>query len=236
MKKLFFIVLLSLVFVNTSLAQEIRVGFTAGLDISSYSYDFGPNDNSVLNSRTGMGVGFLVEYPLSKSLFLVPEFQYARRGAKQKEGFETLIIEDEEFHVPYYDYSERINYVQIPVNFLYKIKMSRYVFFNLFAGPYFAYTGSASMKVREASKDIEGKPNLDKEGNFIYHDVSSGIEIGSGENQYKKFDAGLNFGVGYEYYDWIIRLQYNAGLVNMDNRSNVSIKNRNIGISIGYLY
>ena len=69
MKKLFFIVLLGLAFVSTSLAQELRVGFTAGLDISSYSFDFGPNDNSVLNSRTGLGVGFMAEYSLSKSLF-----------------------------------------------------------------------------------------------------------------------------------------------------------------------
>jgi hypothetical protein len=229
MKKLFFIVLLGVAFVSISLAQDLRVGFTAGLDISSYSFDFGLDDNTVLDSRTGFGVGFMAEYSLSKSLFFVPEFQYARRGAKEKEGTEPD-------GTPYYNYSERVNYLQIPLNFLYKIKLSKYVFLNLFAGPYIAYTASASMKVTEASRNSEGELMLDKEDNLIYHEVSNGIGIGSGENQYKKYDAGLNFGVGYEHYDWVIRLQYNAGLVNRMNTNDVSLRNRNIGISIGYLY
>jgi hypothetical protein len=77
---------------------------------------------------------------------------------------------------------------------------------------------------------------LDEDGNFIYHEVSNNIGIGTGEGQYKKFDIGLNLGLGFEYYDWLVRLQYNMGMVNIANGGDYTVKNQNIGVSIAFMY
>jgi len=105
--------------------------------------------------------------------------------------------------------STNLNYLQLPINAAYKfdVGMGSKVF--VFAGPYFGY-------------GISG---------------SSGVKFGSSADEVKAFDFGLNVGVGYEYEKIFLKLQFNPGLMNLNNESGAgSVKNTNIAVSVGYYF
>lgn len=101
-----------------------------------------------------------------------------------------------------------LNYIQLPINAAYKFNAGYGSKVFIFAGPYLGY-------------GISG---------------SKGVEFGSKAGEYKAFDFGLNVGAGYEYQKIFFKLQYNHGLANLSNVSNVSKKNQNIAVSVGYFF
>jgi hypothetical protein len=115
-------------------------------------------------------------------------------------------------------YSESTNWLSLPVNIMYKFDLDddSGIRFCLFAGPYMNYAFSAKQKLGE----LEEK-----------------IELGYDFNKYKTIDYGLNIGAGLEFGDYFIRSQYDYGMTNLLNGKAVDYqKNRNIGISFGYLF
>ncbi|HTO16652.1 MAG TPA: porin family protein [Edaphocola sp.] len=65
--------------------------------------------------------------------------------------------------------------------------------------------------------------------------VNSNIEFGDKANQYSPLDYGLKFGLGYVApFNIFLKGQYNLGLANASNVSNVSITNRYFNLSLGY--
>jgi len=121
------------------------------------------------------------------------------------------------------DYSDAVSntldYLQLPINAAYKfdVGMGSKVF--VFAGPYFGYGISGTSK-----DDTAGSSNS--------------IKFGS-NGDLKPFDFGINVGVGYEYEKVFIKLQYNQGLININNSTDYtdySIRNQNIAITVGYYF
>ena len=120
--------------------------------------------------------------------------------------------------------STTLNYLQLPVNAAYKfdVGMGSKVF--VFAGPYLGYGLSGSLK------SVNG---------------SSSIKYGS-NGVFKYFDFGIDIGVGYLYEKVFFKLQWNPGLININNpelmhvdnynENNYSVKNMNIAATIGYYF
>jgi hypothetical protein len=226
MKKILFTAVLSIIFFNVTFAQS-RFGITTGLEFSTYSINY---TDDKLDSKMGIKLGLLIEYALADNIFIVPEIVFTQRGIKEKGGSDVI---DQTDGIPYYDFSETLNYAQIPVNLMFKFKTGNDSKFSLFTGP---YAGIAFSGKERSKKNIE----------YRVIETVNDIKFG-GKNIYNKFDFGLNLGVGFEYADWFIKLQYNLGLSNMMNKKfyvsedlkyidGDSSKNRNIGISIGYLF
>jgi long-subunit fatty acid transport protein len=103
-----------------------------------------------------------------------------------------------------------LDYLEIPINVFYKVTDK----FSVGAGPYVAYAlGGGSV--------VNGK------------DVA--VKFGTGEN--KRLDFGVGFTAGYEVAKGsIISLNYSLGLIDISDNSNVSIKNRGIGISYIFFF
>ncbi|MCX7547994.1 porin family protein [Xanthomarina sp. F1114] len=94
--------LLLLTFIMVSVftyAQDNMYGVRVGLNISNL--DFEPNPTFDNTHRNGFAIGFFGEYDLSKSFAIAPEIQFSAEGAKDKDL--------------------RIDYIQIPVLFKYRI-------------------------------------------------------------------------------------------------------------------
>lgn len=85
----------------SSFAQDAMYGVRTGINISNL--DFDPEvPNGIENQhRNGFVLGFFAEYALSKEISLAPELQFSSEGAKE----EAL----------------RIDYLQLPVFFKYKL-------------------------------------------------------------------------------------------------------------------
>lgn len=100
MKKnlLFVFLLLS---ITSTFAQENLFGARVGLNVTNL--DFSPEvPEGVLNAhRNGFAIGFVADYGISKKFSIMPEIQFSAEGAK--------------------DDGLRLDYIQLPVLFSYKI-------------------------------------------------------------------------------------------------------------------
>jgi len=103
-----------------------------------------------------------------------------------------------------------LSYIALPV--LFKWTPSAVKGFNILLGPEADYLISA--KVKGAGKTVDDK--------FLY----------------KKFDAGINIGVGYDFLPSLgVDVRYGLGLLNLNNiASGRSVKNRTIQIGLRYLF
>ncbi len=88
-------------------------------------------------------------------------------------------------------------------------------------GPYFAYGIGGKFKTPDYTRDIHYVPSVNSD--------------------MKRFDFGLNFGVGLEIHKFQISAQYGLGLLNLApseavNAVDAVLKNYVIGLSFAYLF
>ncbi|GHT01916.1 hypothetical protein AGMMS49525_04110 [Bacteroidia bacterium] len=114
-----------------------------------------------------------------------------------------------------------MNYLTLPINALYKFDIAADSKILVFAGPYLGYGLSASQKVKLDGVEVT---------------IDDTVKFGSGEDDIKAFDFGVNGGIGYQFTNYFIKAQYNLGLANMTNTDEASIKNTNIGVTVGYMF
>jgi len=108
-----------------------------------------------------------------------------------------------------------LNYFQIPINLAYKFDVSNGQKVFPFAGIYVGYGFSGTNK---------------------YGTESAKVTFGSGADDVLTGDYGVNFGVGYQFEHFIFKVQYNHGLNNISNDSNYNQKNKNVAVTVGYMF
>jgi len=223
MKKfLTMVAVVSLITTSAFAQNPFRLGVTAGLEFSNMlaKYD-GETLSDDLKSKTGFKFGVLGEYSFSEYFALEPGLLFTQRGFKidesASEGGYTLSLKS----------TLNINYLSIPLNlkFSYPVNEDFKVF--AFTGPYvgFALSGKIS-----AEGKVTG-PGVNESAK-----ESETINIGSGDEEIRMLDLGWNFGAGVEYKGIFLRAQYNLGLANTSNPDKETTKNRNFGISVGYMF
>ncbi len=177
MKKLLFVAVATFGFAFSGVAQEIKWGVKAGLDLAtikvkhSAGLDLGDIDldewdidmpsGSTSTSETGFFVGGFAEFSLSDKFNLQPEFLY------------VSLPNDASF-------------ISVPVLFKYGIAEQ----FHLMAGPSFNYFLNA--------KEDEFKFNVDFGGSYDINeniDVNAKYSLGFGDIAV----SGLFIGVGYKF-------------------------------------
>lgn len=210
MKKIFLLGILSILFASASFAQ-MRLGVTAGLNVSNIV----ENDDEGSKYKAGFQAGVIADFGITEKFSIMPELLFSQRGCKidgpLEEGTSANM-------------SLTLNYLQLPVNAAYKFNVGRGSKLFVFAGPYIGYGIST-----KASAKIETE-----DGNVTFS--SDELKFGSKDDEVKAFDFGLNVGVGYEYGKVFFKLQYNPGLINLSNDSDVSLKNTNLAVSVGYYF
>lgn len=200
-KNLKFLLVIFCLFVAISVQAQIKFGPKIGLNLSTMTLkQSGISYDS--KTRAGLHLGLIGEMPLQNNFNIQTGFFFSMKGSKFSGSSSDLTISP--------------NYLEIPVNALYKYELGSAKLL-LFAGPYFAYGIGGKIKVNSESEDIK---------------------FGSGDNNnMKAFDMGLNFGAGIEISDFQITAQYGLGLANLASvtTNDEKMKNRVFGISIAYL-
>ncbi|WP_109300789.1 porin family protein [Aquimarina sp. AU474] len=108
-KTLLFTLTILLAFTFGAIAQDNSYGIRLGANLSSISSDDIPAN--LEDSRFGIVVGFLAEYPITEKVSVQPEFQYSSQGNDD----ETL----------------RVDYLQLPILLKYNFSNT----FNVHIGP-----------------------------------------------------------------------------------------------------
>ena len=193
--------------VTTMNAQNAKFGVTAGITIASQK--FKSSGLSITgDSKVGFTAGVLADLGLSENFAFQPGLNFTQKGSKFTFDFgggsETV--------------KETLNYIELPLNFLYKAPAG--------SGKFFAGLGPV------LGYGISGK---DKSGG-----QTEDVHFGSGaDDSYKAFEFSGNILAGYEVAGgFIVVASYNLGISNIINNpdSGDSGKNRYFGIRVGYLF
>ena len=195
-------------------SAQFTFGIKAGLNLANMiDKDDSQTYSTDYKTKTGFHIGVTGEYAISDNFFVEPGLLISTKGFRiEQDGIK---------------FSANLNYIELPINAMYKIDMGSAKIFIL-AGPYLAYAVSGKYKADQA---VLGDNEDQKEQK---------INIGSdkGKDDIKGFDFGLNFGAGLQYNAITFGLQYGLGLANLslytDNGS--LMKNNVIGISLGYKF
>jgi len=215
MKKLislFSLVLLLLV--ATQSFAQIKFGVKTGLNITNM---LSKNDDEKFSKdfvmKPGLHLGATAELPISESFAMETGLLFSMKGYKYDKND--------------YRYTLNINYLEVPVNAVYKINLEE-ISILLHTGPYLGYALSGKVK---SDKEMFGE-NGDKK--------KYTIKFGNNKDKddMKPLDFGLNFGAGIGINSFIIDFQYGLGLANLSpyTENRTKLKNKVIGISIGYKF
>lgn len=215
MKKTLLIAAAFLFIANASKAQspKIKFGIHAGTSIANMKYEMDDISYSP-KSSFGIQAGIVTDFQLSKHISLQPGLNFAQKGMK--------VIDDEGGSDD--KYIERINNIEIPVNFLFNSN-GGYGNFFVGAGP--------SLSFAIAGKSIE---------KFNGETEKTKLKFGNDEmeHDYRAFDVGLNGMIGFEFKQgFFVAANYNLGLLNLlpgsDNEDG-KVKANYAGFRIGYFF
>ena len=210
---------LALLFSVTTFAQTAtRFGIKAGLSNSTIKGETATQLNSLIDkaggmvttqNRNGFYAGVYASIPLDETISLQPGINYVQRGYTLKGD---LDIKGIGFLGANAKAQLQTDYIEIPL--LVKLNLDK---FEVFAGPQVGYLMKANVKT---SAGIFGVNLLNKD-----FDVS---------NQFNKWDAGLNFGIGYKITNNIdVSAAYDFGLTKVDANKSFSAYNRGVKVGLG---
>lgn len=216
-KNLLFIVLICLV--SSSFSQSTKFGVVLGVNQTSLI-----GSNQAPSSLYGYRAGGFADISLGHFSFQ-PGLYYTQKGAKGD------ITKVETFSGVNYTYHTTADietvYLEVPVNILYHVPV---IIGDIFVGggPYF---GVGTQGVISTSYSATASSGISTS-----HSERNNVTFGSGQNDMKNPDYGLNAVAGLEFKNhFLIDFGYSAGLRNLDN-SGGSLKNKVLSVSVGYTF
>ena len=174
MKKIFFIMAIAAIAIQTAAAQMTSFGVTAGAVVSNYSAKAEGEETPKLDSKIGLTFGIMSNIPISKSLSFQPAINYVQKGASFKEDETKATL--------------KLNYLELPLNFVYTTPEKNGHFF-IGAGPCISYGIAAKLKVGDV--EIKGSFGSGED------DVAKPLEICANILMGYQFAGGLNIAANY---------------------------------------
>jgi hypothetical protein len=186
------------------LAQN-KLVFKGGFNVASMSNALSAELEEPI-SKPGFHVGLGAEYPLLENrLAIQPVLQFVQRGYvanfKTQSGRSTTTL----------------NYIDLPVNVLWKIgNQEKSTRFLLFGGGYLAC-------------GLSGKTR-DRVGGQLQNEYSVRFNY-----DLQRFDYGVQGGIGIQFDFFQLTAFYQQGLANVSGLG-LDVKNRTYGLTLGYLF
>jgi outer membrane protein OmpA-like peptidoglycan-associated protein len=204
--------------------SQLRIAIAGGVHSSNIieTNDL-PNWSEIksgYSSRTGAHFGFIADLQLgvNSKFYAQPGVMFYNKGRKFFSTYDTTV-----YNYISIDSKQFINYVDVPLNLVYKIPLNSKTKFFLGGGPYlsFFYNG------------LEKTETYLKTGKFQI-DENEDLPVGDGPGKYKTFDLGVNGTAGIEFKGFFIAANYSHGITDMYTATySGSFKNQVIGATIG---
>jgi len=203
MKKILF--LFAFLSIALTTFSQVRFGVKAGLNLANQKISGSGIDLSTKNT-VGFNIGGVVEIPIASSFFFQPGVSFSTKGFKYEEtllGTTTTL-------------KSSLNYLDIPLNLMYKIRATENLGVLVLAGP--------NLGLGLSGKYDDGTEKTD-------------VKFGSAEDDdLKALDFGLNFGAGVEFGKFQITAQYGLGLSNLSTQTDASAKNNVLSFNVAYFF
>jgi hypothetical protein len=217
MKTKMMLIALSIVLSATTVfSQSTTFGVRAGFNLFNITGRDAMDDKLENSLKAGFNVGVNAEIPVGIDFYLQPGVLFITKGADDVNGTDNKIS---------------INYIEVPVNFLYKPALGTGRLIMGF-GPYAAFGIGGKYK-----------PSVGSETDIDFKSPITMAEAASGTLFLKGFDAGANLLFGYEFANhFSAQLNASLGLVKINpeienvSNGNTSWKNTGFGVSLGYRF
>jgi len=206
----------ALLFTTTVHAQDASVAIKAGVNLANVTIsDNGSIDDA--KTLTSFQAGVQADLPLTKFFSLQPGLFFTGKGAKTQVGNTN--------DATYYRASSNPMYIELPVNAVFKLPLSKGNNFFVGAGPY------AAMGIAGKNK-VEGKVfgvafNSSDNIKFSNDDPTTSTQEGAGIGIMRRFDYGFNGVAGIESDVLLLTVQYGYGLANIASEGNSNANDRN---------
>jgi hypothetical protein len=215
-----FLTVLLIVVLSTSYAQaQFTFGLRAGLNLTNFTEKSGGYEPDVeYKYMPGFLIGVVGEYAVSDVFAIQPTILFTtHRGERKSFGKITRYV----------------NYLQIPVNALYKVDIGR-IKLLLQGGPYLSYALSGKYKW---DNSLDFMPSLgpkwgENKIKFGYCECHDAAVM-------KPFDFGIGVGAGLQFNNFQVGLGYNFGLTNLSSRpkdDDHSLKSNGLALTLTYLF
>ncbi|TAG44224.1 MAG: PorT family protein [Cytophagia bacterium] len=208
MKKLFFAALAAFTISFSANAQDeakFSLDLRAGANFATTTAK--AEQGATKTSRLGLNAGVYANYNVAPTFALQLGLVYSGKGYGEKMGSDKLNL--------------TLEYLEIPLNAVYKIPAGNKVKVVINAGPYFAL--ALGGKIKASTMGV---------------DVSTDVKFGSDQDKIKGTDFGFNFGAGVEISDkFLVNLNYGLGLTNLSNDTSAGatkVNNRVFSVGVGY--
>lgn len=175
--------------------ENVRLGIRAGFSIgkSQVRYDPVTFPDAQGKAKGGFIGGLFVAVQVSQNFTIQPELLLVGKGVKQR-------FQD-------YDYSNRLSYLDLPINFLYKPRRSTGSFF---------IGGGPSLAILTGTSVYFANPD-----SFKQIDVGVNVLMG--------YEIPIGFSFNLHYNHGFLNVS--------ENKSSIPVvKNRYIGFTVGYLF
>ncbi|MGZ3937655.1 MAG: outer membrane beta-barrel protein, partial [Flavisolibacter sp.] len=165
MRRLTLLVLLAFAFCIAK--AQVSVALVAGPQINSVSptFSLNPDTNSVYSAakHTGINIGFIANAALNKkqSLFFRTGMMYSAKGSQLTQSYDTSNVDlSDGKHLLQTTTNLKVNYIDIPVEVLYKAHLKGKTKFLLGGGLQGSlfYSGSTDWSTISAYKDDQTSP------------------------------------------------------------------------------
>lgn len=227
--------------------SQFRIGLVGGLhqstvleknNLSEWIFDETIPDWDAIkkqySKRTGVHLGFIADLPFSEksNFYFRPGVLLFNKGRKFSFSSDssTLLQRD---NLPdttvdaKYNYAQKqyLNYIDIPLNFVYKLKLSKNINFLIGGGPYVSFflNGLVNKNYGLTGVSLTAEENKD-------------LPVGKGDGQYRTMDFGVSGVAGFELGRVFITANYSRGLSDFympDTYTATEYKHEVMGVSLG---
>jgi hypothetical protein len=201
--------LIAMVIGSVTASAQTRFGFVAGATYSNWKTKSGSGTISG-DYKIGFTTGLILDIPFYKTFSFQPAYNFTQKGTRYDDEYSSVTI--------------TLNYVEFPLNFVYKAKPNEGFFIG--AGPSIAYGWSGNNKE-------EIKPSGEKHSEDIY--------FGSEKDELKSFSLGGNLIAGYNFKKGLLfSAGYNFDLTDMSNfndqNKESTLKSNYFSLKVGWIF
>lgn len=196
-------------------AQQVRL--QGGLNLANVSVtDDGRVDDA--KTLTSFHAGIVADFPLAGIFSIQPGLFFTGKGTESESG--------DAASPTYFRAESNPYYVELPVNFVFKLPLGSGTRLFAGAGPYLAVGVAGKNKVEGKYLGVAFSSEQDIE--FSDDDPTTlDYEEGAGFGIMKRFDYGLNGTAGIEGKSMTFSVNYGLGLAKLQSGSNSSENNKN---------
>lgn len=193
---------------------QLRIGIVGGVQQSKILEENNLSNwddiKSRYSKRTGISLGFLADLQLgpTSNFYFQPAVLFSQKGRKYSFIQDSSVIIKRPPPLPdstantYYteDRKQYLNYIDIPFNLVYKLKLGKKTRFIIGGGPYVSFFYNGSDKT---DKYVIG---------ISYEAEDEQIMVGKGDGKHRLLNWGLNGLAGFEFGRVFLTANYSRGM------------------------